>query len=232
MLKRMINKRRMLIAVLDFLLQNLTKLNAIPALAALVETLQNIVARIGDTHQAQLSTSGGQTKTKEELKQNTIHLLLEIIKRAMAYALISNDLLLKSEVDYSASDLVAMPQNSLTDAGNKIIAACTSKVTVMAEYGITAAMLQGATESLAAYKAALPGVKRVIASRKTATGELDDLFVQADSTIKKIDALMEIAGMDDAHLLQEYKNLRVITDLKGKGATTDTPAEAVTDPAG
>jgi len=227
----MINKRRMLIAVLDFLLQNLTKLTAIPALAPLVETLQNIVARIGDTHEAQLSTSEGQTQTKEELKQKSILSLLEILKRAKAYALISNDLLLKSEVDFSASELQMMPQDNLTDAGNRIIMACTSKVALMAEYGMKTAMLETATENLAAYKAALPGVKRVIASRKTATGELGDLFAQADTTIKKIDALMEIAGMDDAHLLQEYKNLRVITDLKGKGSTADAPADPVTEPA-
>ncbi len=227
----MINKRRMLIAVLDFLLQNLTKLTPIPALTPLIESLRDIVARIGDTHEAQLSTSVGQTQTKEELKQKSIISLLEIIKRAKAYALISNDLLLKSEIDFSASELQMMPQDNLTDAGNKIIAACTSKVAAMAEYGITTAMLETATANLAEYKAALPGVKRVIASRKTATGELDELFAQADLTIKKIDALMEIAGMDDAHLLQEYKNLRVISDLKGKGTTPDSPADAVTEPA-
>lgn len=124
-----------------------------------------------------------------------------------------------------------MPQDNLTDTGSKIIAACTSKVTVMAEYGVTTSLLEATAINLAEYKAALPGVKRVIASRKTATGELDELFAQADLTIKKIDALMEIAGMDDAHLLQEYKNLRVITDLKGKGTTPDSPADAVTEPA-
>lgn len=97
MIKRMINKRRMLIAVLDFLLQNLTKLTAIPALAPLVETLRDIVARIGETHEAQLSSSEGQTQTKEELKQKSILTLLEIVKRAKAYALINNDLLLKKK---------------------------------------------------------------------------------------------------------------------------------------
>jgi hypothetical protein len=42
-------------------------------------------------------------------------------KAVKAYALISNDILLKSEVDYSASELQEMSQDNLYDAGSKII---------------------------------------------------------------------------------------------------------------
>jgi hypothetical protein len=69
---------------------------------------------------------------------------------------------------------------------------------------------------LEAYAAALPGAKRVIANRKTATAELTRLFADADNTLRKLDALMEICSSSDPLFYQEYKNLRVIDDLKRK----------------
>ncbi len=218
MLKRFVNKRRMMTAVLDFLQQNTAKLDGIPGLAALIATLSDLVTRIGNTHESQLVTSLGQTRKKEELKQKLIASTLAIIKRANAYALVENDPVLKHNLGYTATGLEEMPQNTLADAVNKVIATCNPVMEHIAPYGLTAAMLDTAAQDLAAYVAALPAARRVIATRKTATAGLNELFTQSDDALVKIDALMELAGSDDALLLQDYKNLRKIGDLKGKAA--------------
>ena len=50
------------------------------------------------------------------------------------------------------------------------------------------------------------------------------LFISAKykfSTLTQIDALMEVAGYDNDKLLQEYKAVRVITDLKAKAPVAE-----------
>ena len=221
----------MLIAILEFLVRNLAKLTFAPALEALVARLQDIMTRINETQEAQINTSKGHTLTKEALRQKVIGSILEIVKRAKAYAIATDNLLLKDAVDYKLSQLNSMPQDSLVIACNKVISTCTPVIAEMAGYGLAPAMLTGMDPLLAEYKAALPGTKLAIASRKTATGGLAELFAEADNTLKKIDAMMEIVSSSDPTFYQEYKNLRVIDDLRRKATTAESPPVPVTEPA-
>lgn len=231
MLKKMINKHRMQIAVVEFLLRNIAKLTFAPALTGLVTKLQGIMTRITETQEAQINTSKGHTQTKEALRAKVISCILEIIKRAKAYAIASENLLLKDAVDYNLSQLSIMPQDSLAIACNKVISACAPLHTEMAGYGLTPAMLADMETLLVEYTAALPGTKLAIASRKTATGGLAELFAEADSTLKKIDAMMEIVSTTDHAFYKEYKNLRVIDDLKRKAPVAETPVVPAMEPA-
>lgn len=212
----MINKLRMLIAVLDFLVKNSAKLTFVPALAGFVTSLQETMAQISAMQEAQLVTSKGHTLTKDALKQKAISSILDIIKRANAYAVVANDLMLKEAISITNSQLEVMPQGNLVSACRLVIDSCSSKIADMAAYGLTAQMLTNAGTDLANYEVALPGAKNIIAARKTATSQLDTLFYDAESTLKKIDAMMEIVSNTDPMFYQNYRNLRVIDDLKGK----------------
>ncbi|PKO95676.1 MAG: hypothetical protein CVU14_11370 [Bacteroidetes bacterium HGW-Bacteroidetes-9] len=219
MKKTMINKHRMLVAVLDFLDKNESKLTFAPALLGYVDSAQDTLARIGSTQEAQLSSSEGYTQTKEAIQQQVIGSMLDIIRRAKAFAFVTNDLILKQAVNYTYNKLNKLPQDSLIDVCNKIVSDCKPKVDLMADYGLTPAMLEAIEPELAAYAAALPGTKQVIASRKTATAELKVLFAEVDHTFKRIDALMDIISAADPLFYQEYKNLRVIDDLRRKSSS-------------
>lgn len=219
MLKRFVNKHRMLISVLDFLDKNESKLTFAPAIDTNVDNLQAIMYNIGTMEEAQLSTTKGYTETKEAHKLVAIRGILEIIKRAKAYAIVIEDQILKNEVNFSYSRLSDMPQDSLITACNKVVGACKARLAEMADYGLTQKMLDDMGPALEAYAAALPGAKRVIANRKTATAELKKLFADADNTLRKLDALMAICSTSDPLFYQEYKNLRVIDDLKRKSQT-------------
>jgi hypothetical protein len=114
-----------------------------------------------------------------------------------------------------------MPQATLSDACMRIITSCRANLDVLTTYGLTNEMLIAAEQDLLAYVNSLPGPRRVIASRKTATEGLSSLFKQADSTLAKIDALMDVAGFDNEKLLMEYKSVRIISNLRGKTLTPD-----------
>lgn len=228
MLKRMVNKHRMLIAVLDFFAANAPKLTFAPPLAGFITQLRETMASISTMEQAQLVSSKGQTQTKEALKQQVITSILEIIKRAKAYAIVTDNLILKDDVNYTYTQLDAMPQNSLVSVAGKLVTTSAAHITGMAGYGLTRQMLDAVTPLLNEYAAALPGTKRAIATRKTATGGLADAFATSDNLMKKIDALMELVSTDDPSFYQEYKNLRVIVDLKGKAKPNGTGTMGIT----
>ena len=224
--KRLINKHRMLIAVVDFLATNAARLTFAPAIATFIERLQDVMGRIAATQEAQLTSTVGKTQTKEALKKEAIGSILEIIKRAKAYSLVTKDLVLMDDVSYSQTQLDAMPQDSLVVAANKVINTCSGKVALMADYGLTAQLLADAGAKTEQYAAALPGTKRAIATRKTAATDLKTLFAEADNLLETLDALMEIGSTQAPALIEEYRNNRVIDDLRGKTKTTTTPAPA------
>jgi len=228
MLKRMVNKHRMLIAVLDFFAANVAKLTFAPALAGLITQLRDTMTSISNMEQSQLMSSKGHTQTKEALKQQVINSILEIIKRAKAYAIVTDNLILKDAVDYTYSQLDKMPQDSLVSVANKLVTTCVEHISAMAGYGLTQQMLDAVSPQLTGYAAALPGTKRAIASRKTATDGLVNAFATADSLVKKIDAMMELVSTEDPPFYQEYKNLRVIVDLKGKAKTNGNGGMGIT----
>ncbi len=212
----MINKQRMQIAVMNFLEENESKLAFAPALAGYVDALQDTFAQINTMQQAQLASSEGHTQSKDALKEKVITGLLEVVKRAKAFAIVTDDKVLQEAVNYPYSKLRRLPQASLMGAVNAVMDAVRPKLTAIAPYGLTPEMLQQVEQDLVAYTNALPGTKRAIAGRKTATGELDNLFMEADQSMKKIDALMDIISTADPLFYQEYKNLRTIDDLKRK----------------
>lgn len=228
MTKRMVNKHRMFIAVLDFLLANSAKLTFAPALAGYVTALQSTLTAMSAIEQAQLASSKGHTQTKESLKQQVIKLLLDIIRRAKAYSIVSDNLVLKDAVNYTSSQLDILPQDSLLSVGNKLVTTCTEHITEMTGYGLTQQMLDSVQPLLDEYAAALPGTKRIIAARKTATGELAASYAEADDQLKKIDAMMEIISASDPAFYKEYKNLRVIVDLKGKAKANGNGSMGIT----
>lgn len=206
----------MMVVVSDFLQKNPTKLNFVPAMGGLITSFTDLTTQIGMTHEAQLVDSKGHTLAKEVLRQNLLSASIDLIKRVKAYSSISENYALIDDVNYSWSDLNILAQNNLSDISHKIIQVCTANMTVLAEYGVDQSLLDEAIEKLTAFNESLPEVKKVIAGRKVATSEIVVRFAEADRILKKIDALMEIISSSDAFFYQEYKNLRMIDDLRRK----------------
>lgn len=214
--KRLINKRRMMVVVSDFLQKNPTKLNFVPAMNGLITSFNDLTTQIGSTHEAQLVDSKGHTLAKEVLRQNLLNATIDLVKRIKAYSSITENYTLLDDVNYSWSDLNILAQNNLSDISHKVIMVCTANMTALAEYGVDQSLLDTATQKLEAFNQSLPEVKKVIAGRKVATNEIVVKFAEADRILKKIDALMEIISSSDAFFYQEYKNLRMIDDLRRK----------------
>jgi hypothetical protein len=202
--------------VLSFLKKNQDRLTFAPAITGFIESLERTSNQISEMQEAQLTSSKGHTQSKKELKQKLVADLLEIIKRARAYAVVSNDLLLKEEMNYSATQLLGMPQESLIIACRRVLAACEPRMAELSAYGLKDDQITIVSDTITLFTAALPGAKTAIAQRKTATSELVNLFAEADEWLRKIDAMMEIVSTNDGVFYQDYRNLRVIDDLRGK----------------
>jgi len=222
--KKLINKRRMLVVVSDYLQKNPEKLTFVPAMGGFVNSFIEVTNQIGSTHEAQLSYSKGLTLAKEDLRQELLANMNDIVKRIKAYTVVTGNHALLTDADYTRSDLYKMPQNTLSDACHKMIQICGIHLTELAEYGITRVMLDDTNDKLTAYTNVLPETKKVIAGRKVATQELKTKFEEADKILKKIDALIEIISVNEPEFYQGYKNLRLIDDLrrKQKSKTQDT----------
>jgi len=216
MKKNLINRHRMITMVLDFLKKNVETLNLIPALAALITALDTLYQKINAAEKMQLTDPKARTQTKEELKQKLIGQMLEIIKRVKAFAMVSNDLVLKSIVDYSSTQLDAMPQENMVVACQHILETCSPRLGEMTDYGLNEGQITAATESLSQFELSIKGPKNARDERKKGTVKLDTLFTESVELLLKIDTLMELVGIDNADMLIDYKNLRMVDDLRGK----------------
>ncbi len=217
--KKLINKRRMLVVVSDYLQKNPEKLTFVPAMGGFVNSFIEVTNQIGSTHEAQLSYSKGLTLAKEDLRQLLLAHMTDIVKRIKAYTVVTGNHALLTDANYTRSDLYKMPQNTLSDACHKIIQICGNHLTDLVDYGITQVILDETNNKLTAYTSVLPETKKVIAGRKVATQELKNKFDEADKILKKIDVLIEIISLSEPEFYQGYKNLRLIDDLRRKRQT-------------
>jgi hypothetical protein len=216
MIKKLQNKKRMLNAVADKLEKNNDKLAVVPVLPGFVITLRQKINLIDDTHEMQITSSEGYTQLKKDLRNTLTTDLIIVINRAKSYALVNNDQLLISEVNYAAYQLDDLSQENFGTVAGKVLKACTDKFDALKSYGLTDQMLSAVSADLTAYLAAKPGPKVAIVSRKSATTGLNLLFKETDDLLVKIDAMMEIVRETEPGLYADYKSLRLIDDLRGK----------------
>lgn len=216
MIKRLQNKKRMIETVTDKLEKNNDKLSVVPVLPAFVLELRQKIDQINSTHEVQLGGSEGFTQTKKDLREKLTTGLLAIINRAKTYALVTNDQLLKSTVNYAAYQLEVMSQENFASLADRILNACASHINDLKDYGLTEQMISETRADHAAYVAAKTGPKQAIVTRKSATSGLVILFSEADEVLVKIDAMMEIVRETEPALYADYKSLRMIDNLRGK----------------
>jgi hypothetical protein len=217
MIKKLQNKKRMLDVVADKLEKNNDKLAVVPVLPGFVVTLRQKISQIDNTHEVQITSSEGYTQLKKDLRDKLTANLLIVINRAKSFALVSNDQILKSAVSYASYQLEDLSQENFGAVAEKVLNACTNRIGDLNSYGLTDQMISVARADLAAYLAAKPGPKVAIVSRKSATTGLNLLFKETDDLLVKIDAMMEIVRETEPGLYADYKGLRLIDNLSGKG---------------
>ena len=217
MIKRFQNKKRMIEASADKLEKNIDKLGVVPVLPEFVVALRLKISQIDDTHEMQITSSGGYTQLKKDLRDTLTTDLLVVINRAKSFALVNNDQLLINDVNYAVYQLNDMSQENFGTVAGKVLKVCTDKFDALKPYGLTDQMLLAVSTDLTAYLAAKPGPKGAIVSRKSATTGLILLFKETDDLLVKIDAMMEIVRETEPGLYADYKGLRLIDDLRGKG---------------
>jgi hypothetical protein len=125
------------------------------------------------------------------------------------YAKLSNNQVLLSMVDISESKLLSGEENEMMLRFKSILEAGREKLTVLAPYGVTAALLD-ALDAQYAKLASLPeNINTVTSTRKSATRGIKDLNNEARVILDRLDDAIE-GIIDDDKIIDDWFEARKI----------------------
>lgn len=226
----------MYMTVRDYLLQNATLTAELPGFPEFFTSVQNGINRIQVLQEMKEAKITGITAAKNQLKETLVGQAVDISRKLVAYAAISNNLVLQREVKYSESELKRSVDTILKDQAQVIYARASAHVKELAAFGVSETLLANLLEAIQAFNAAIPKVRLGVTEKHQTVNQLEDSFVLVDVTIKKIDVLMEIVRNTQPVFYNGYKAARKIVDtgvkysaLKGnvKDKITDKPIMGV-----
>jgi len=218
MIKHHINKLRMLDAFLSQLNTSAAPLNQLPNFSDYAEELGALVTGVGTLHRQQLENSLGISEDKRIRREALVTSIGELVKRCSAYAANSNDYTRFGAINMPVSRMNRMSQNLLYEFTGKVIQLCTENLELLAAYGVTQDMADGATANREAYRQIMPEVKVAIAKRRTATVAIAGSFKQIAVLLKKMDQLVALTSESYPDFYKSYKNLRRVDHLKGRSS--------------
>ena len=183
-----------------------------------VKALTNGIVQAGLTQQEMVT--GGYTLDKDTQLALMGAVTEPLVRGLRPLArMTSNNALLK-QVDFAPSELLAGPEQEIVNRCQLIHDAAATRQTELANYGVTPAMISGQQVAIDTFKP-LAGLRDAVgAKRQAATATLPDLFDQLRAQFELLDDLVGNL-VDDADFKATYRELRAITDTRGRGASED-----------
>ncbi len=215
---KQINKSRMYGATILVLDNNLALFEAMPELAAAHQQLKEKMALIDQQRQIQEVDYTGLTRNKSLLREELTTLILRFSAALTAYAATKNDVVLKTKVNYTLSDLKKSSDRILGDIAVMINGLATPVVAELQKYFVgpdEVKKFEGLTNE---FKSAIP-LKRVATNvTKVSTGNISEVYDDIDSFLKnKVDLLLKPFQFSQPDFFNAYKNARIIVDYTGRG---------------
>jgi Carboxypeptidase regulatory-like domain len=216
----------MQLVVRDYLIANGTITAKLPNYAGFFSGVSSGILEIQRIRALQEADKTGIAGNKRQLKAALIAVAMDVSRKTVAYATITNNTVLLKEVDYSKTDLQRSADTILSDRCQVIYDRASGALAGLAAYGVTAAILATLLKALKAYIVSIPKPRLGITDKKRATEQLVVLLKGVDEALAKIDVLVEIVGVTQANFYAEYKNVRKIVatgvgSLSVKGKITD-----------
>jgi hypothetical protein len=215
---------RTVLAVLD---ENQSLVATIPALAAAVSMFRVFLTDIPIRNMESKTSVSGKTKAKNIVKGQLIEMTIPLANSVKAFASRNNNEELKAKSKLTKSKLKVMRTTDLISTAEMIHGLLNTNISVLGDFGVTAAKATALLDKIAEYKRSL-STKDTGFSLKTATHlTLKQLFREADKVLKEeIDSLMENFKADNKLFYDEYQSARGIKDLGlGHNGTQEPPAK-------
>lgn len=191
--------------------------SATPAFVTAKTAFSANITAISLASQQQQAVITGIATDKRVLKRTLVEVAAPIAAAVIAYASQTNNNELLEAVNYSQSDLNFTRDDMLTDRCQIIHNKANDNLAALADYGITAPLLNALQDAINAYAVKVPAPGTARQSKKTATINLRNLFNDTDTILKmQLDKLMLTFKNSHPDFYHNYTGGREIIDL---GAT-------------
>lgn len=198
----------------------LTHCNADPLIPPTVPAFATALAAFAIKHTAIFTTStaeaaviGGYAVDKATKRNSLCTQAADVAAAVYAYAVATNDLVLKEKMDISFSELKKLKDELLVQACSNIHADATAIVASLVPYGLTAAVLTSFNTNCTTYLTSVPIPRNAVSTRKAHGAALKQLFKEADAILKsQMDKLINQFKTNHPLFHAAYKHNRIILD--------------------
>ncbi|MGL2966117.1 carboxypeptidase-like regulatory domain-containing protein [Flavobacterium sp. XGLA_31] len=204
-------KRSMYYVVEDYLATvPAATIASMPEFEAKFTVFMNVVDKIRTQSESQTTNRIGYRMVKDDLKLDMTKKAIDVASRVKAYAINTNDVVLREEMYQRISNLYKRPDTVCADICQFIYNKGQLLLTALAAYGVTNELLDALNDSIGAYTSYIPKPRAGIVERKQATEEMMRLFKASDATLSSLDALITMLQFTDKEVYDAYFSSRKI----------------------
>jgi carboxypeptidase family protein len=214
MTTRQERKLSMALTVLDFVdSTQATVLAVIPKFQDTIELLRTEVGFVQLIREQQELNRSGTTQAKNILKSSLIGLVLDVARKATAYAINEGDQVLLQEVRYPKSTLEKSADTILRDRAQVVHDRAKAHLTALKLYGIDADSLTVLQDAITAFQASIPKPRSGVVTKKAATTDLVIRFKNMDALLERMDGLVEVVRDTETDFYGRYGSSRELTNM-------------------
>ena len=199
-------------AVYNYLID--TNPSIIDKMPLMEEAIINLGKNIDDIKffsENQQESRKGYRATKNVTKEDVVNTIFVLSGQVKSYAVNTNNLILKNQVNYTISDLRAMADGNLQVNAGIILEKAQENVANLASYGVTPASLIDVQDLLNLFSIQLAQPRNAISTKVEDTKLLKIAFAKTDTLLEdSMDTLVIIVKLSDMEFFDIYKNNRKI----------------------
>lgn len=163
----------------------------------------------------------GVSEDKKQVREEIEMVLDHICRKMTAYANVSNNMTLRDQVNYSFTKISLQRDTLLIDLTQNVIDLANYNLNKLVDYNIDANMISNLQNKLDEFNDILSSPRQQIINRKGATKQLSILFREGDAILKnEMDLLIVEFEKNNPDFVRNYKNARIIIDLRGRRRAT------------
>lgn len=215
------NKRSMYFSVLGTLNVNKSIWQDFLPFSNAVNRFHIVNEQITEQSMLQSTPITGVSEDKKQIREEIAVVLEHLCRKLTAFANVSNNMTLRDKVNYNFTKLSLQRDTLLIDTTQNVIDIANQNLNKLGDYNIDASMLANLQGKLNEFNDILSSPRQQIINRKGATNQLLALFKEADAILKnEMDLLVIEFEKTHSDFVRNYKNARIIIDLRGRRRAT------------
>lgn len=214
MRKRHENKLGMYLRVYDLLESNSDITSSIPALANTINEFKSSIDEIRAASEEASTASAGKTKAKSQSKKELIDALIPVGAGLNVFAKVQKDDNLMAIAKFKKTNFRNLRDTEIANRAETLYQKAIEKAAEIQNYGVTQEQIDTLAAKIQAYKDSFSDKEAAELERKEAHKSLQELFAEADSTLKEfIDVMIETKKEVAPEFYGQYQEARKIKDL-------------------